>query len=75
LTDFVTREATDVAKRREAATGIAWHVDHMIPLQARKVCGLHVWNNLQVIPATMNVAKSNRMLLVEPFAWILEMPC
>jgi hypothetical protein len=72
LLDFVTREAADVAKRREAATGIAWHIDHMIPLRADNVCGLHVWNNLQVIPAAMNCAKNNRLIWSERGEWLRD---
>lgn len=40
-------------------TGIIHHVDHVIPLQGKKVSGLHVFSNLRVILATDNVKKSN----------------
>ena len=34
-------------------------VDHIIPLQARKASGLHVWDNLQLLPRSVNRAKRN----------------
>ena len=38
----------------------SWHVDHIIPLQGKKVSGLHVYSNLRVVPSSVNLAKGNR---------------
>jgi len=56
---FLIQEAYHLAMLRSQMTGFKWHVDHTVPINSKKVCGLHVVENLQVIPASINQRKSN----------------
>lgn len=60
LSELVFEEAALLAKMRKEHTGIAWEVDHIVPLQSKLVCGLHTFSNIAVVPASVNRSKSNR---------------
>lgn len=39
----------------------SYHVDHIVPLNSKYVCGLHVHDNLRVIHGIENIKKGNRV--------------
>jgi hypothetical protein len=67
LNDLVFTEAYTVARDRFNATGIKHHVDHIVPLKSKLVCGLHCWTNIRVIPWYENISKGNT--LQEDLLW------
>ncbi|MDO7927763.1 hypothetical protein Q6A51_13285 [Pseudomonas sp. KFB-139] len=46
------------ARRLTLETGVKHEVDHIVPIQAKNVCGLHVEHNLRIITKVANVKKT-----------------
>lgn len=59
------QEASRISER----TGIKHHVDHIVPLANKVVCGLHVEYNLRIIPASLNHKKNNKFYEDMAFAF------
>lgn len=57
LSSLVLTEAVKLCSMRKSATGINWHVDHIVPVSKG---GSAEFDNLQVVPAYWNQSKSNR---------------
>lgn len=49
-----------MAKWLSETVGVAYHVDHIIPLRGKNVSGLHVPDNLCVMCGTNNLSKGNK---------------
>lgn len=67
--DWLTKNQQDIiayfywqARVRRLSTGQPHEVDHIVPLKSKRVCGLHVDWNLQVLTAEANAVKGNRLL-------------
>lgn len=49
-----------LAAEMTKTTGVTHHVDHVVPLQSKLVCGLHCEFNMQVLIGSENSSKGNR---------------
>ena len=65
LTAAQLEEMVDIYKQAKELEQIffnrKFHVDHIVPLQGKDVCGLHVPWNLQILTAEENIKKGNRL--------------
>lgn len=52
----------ELAARLTKETGVRHVVDHIVPLKGANVCGLHVKENLRVIPELDNIRKHNKLV-------------
>ena len=71
---FFIKEIYHLSRLRTKHLGTKHQVDHIIPLYGKNVCGLHVEQNLRVIPAIENIRKSNFLLdnVADPMVIKLE---
>ena len=49
-----------LAKDLHLVTGEFYDVDHIVPINGKDICGLHVPWNLQILPKDLNISKSNK---------------
>jgi hypothetical protein len=57
------RKIYNEAARLTKETGEPWHVDHEIPLNGKLVSGLHLAENLRVIPGIENLKKGAKFIM------------
>lgn len=58
---WMIEQAYELAAMRTKMFGVAWHVDHVLPLRGKTVSGLHTPYNMQVILGVENLHKGNRV--------------
>ena len=55
------REIYQLCREISEKTGVQHHVDHIVPLTSKMVCGMHNEFNLQILPGVENLRKNNRV--------------
>lgn len=55
--------------------GTIWHVDHIVPLLNKNVCGLHWEYNLRSIPGKANWKKNNKFKMPRKYRTGLALSC
>ncbi len=58
----INKSKTCTKCKVENELGIALHVDHIVPLISDVVSGLHCEANLQILTASENARKNNRLI-------------
>jgi hypothetical protein len=61
---WLIKQAYELAQIRRKLFKTEWHVDHIIPLRGDNVSGLHIIDNIQVIPKLENILKNNKYEIV-----------
>jgi hypothetical protein len=51
-----------------------YHLDHILPIRGETVCGLHILENLQYLPAEENWKKSNSVIPITLEAAVCPLP-
>lgn len=59
---FVLEEMYDLCKLKEIMFKKHYEIDHIVPLQGNKVCGLHWYKNWQILTRAENRSKGNKLM-------------
>jgi hypothetical protein len=59
---YIDCEQVNTLSRMYGVTDL-YVVDHVVPLQGKTVCGLHVENNLQLVLSSYNAQKHNKLVI------------